>query len=522
MRGFSVLIAFLLISIVLAVPGSGNNNEQENTIKIGFLGPLLLNSGKETLAAAEMAVEEINGKGGVIVGVTTYDLELIAETTSDPVTGLPEASVATTNLAMLQDEEEVTAIIGGVRTEVVVAIQAGLDRPMLGTGSTAPIITPYFWRVSPTNQSRQWAALIDLYAFGIAPTYGVQNVTIIREDRNWAISMRNTIEYYCHVALPYAYGTPQIDFTADIVLPQNANYEAVSSALAPLKETDTQALMTIFSGPAGKYIPKAWALLNLSQLLAGINIQSQDPGFFAETEGACYGEIELEFIAPDMEMTSKTRDFRNAYLARTGKLPTYNSFGGYDSIYVLKNALEAANSLDVPELQSALEITDLIGAAYRIRFTCEPGSQMVANSTGQLVPIPGTPTDIIVHDLYTPTTVGVRGYPYSNPVFTQWQRNGEKKTIWGGVETLAEERIEETVEWPISHEEHEHTKTITPTTPTTVPIITETTTETTTSSVETRTRPGFTSPGFTIFLLFWVLPLTICFAILRRYSKKTE
>ena len=85
---------------------------------------------------------------------------------------------------------------------------------------------------------------------------------------------------------------------------------------------DVQAIMTIFSGPAGKHITSAWASLNLTQYLAGINVEAQSSTHFAETEGAAYGEIAIETLPPDVESTTKTAAFRTAYEAE------YDEAGG--------------------------------------------------------------------------------------------------------------------------------------------------------------------------------------------------
>ena len=47
----------------------------EDPIKIGLFGPMKFTSGKESLAAANMAAEEINRKGGVNVGGVKKKIE---------------------------------------------------------------------------------------------------------------------------------------------------------------------------------------------------------------------------------------------------------------------------------------------------------------------------------------------------------------------------------------------------------------------------------------------------------------
>jgi len=456
------LKAFAVVFVVLCgllLPLSLTMAEGATTarpvIKIGALGPLALTPGKDMLQAAQLAVDEINANGGVTVGSTAYDFQLISETTSG-ATGLPEAATATSNLAKLQDEDNVTALIGGFRTEVTVAVQASLSRPMLGVGSTAPIITPYFWRVTPTNGTQLTRAIIELYYAGLFPL-GVKKVTIIREDANWALAMRNGLVTYLHTVLPC-----HLNFTEDVAIAEGATYDAVLSALTPVKSWDSDALMTVFSGPAGKQITLAWASLNMTQMMAGINVECQASTYFVDTEGAAYGEIELEIAPPDVSPTSKTGAFRTAYKAKTSEEPTYTAFGSYDSIYVLKDAIERADSLEATPLQAALKDTNYEGASYQIQFTSEPGSQLGVDSSGNKVPIPGAPTNITVHDMYTKTTVGVRNAPHPVSYFAQWQKGGVKKTIWGAATTMSGENITAVIQYPINHAEHGYVPTKAP------------------------------------------------------------
>jgi len=214
--------------------------------------------------------------------------------------------------------------------------------------------------------------------------------------------------------------------------------------------------MTIFSGPAGKHITSAWASLNLTQYLAGINVESQASTYFDETEGAAYGEIAIETLPPDVISTTKTAAFRSAYEAEYDEAPTYTAGASYDAVYVLKDALTRADSLVVADIQAALADTDYEGSAYNVKYTSELGSQLGIAPNGSKVPIPGAPTNITVHDLYTGSTIGVIDDKYIQPYFSQWQKNGVKKTLWGKV-PVASRSLSADLEWPINHAEHGYT-----------------------------------------------------------------
>jgi branched-chain amino acid transport system substrate-binding protein len=530
------LLLLILIGVFFTLSGnlgSAIPEARADKIKIGGIGPLAITPGKDMEKGLQLAVKEINEGDGVTVGATTYDFDLIIETTSSPSTGLPEPATGLASLTKLLDQDDVAALIGGFRTEVVMGLQGQLDRPMLGVGSTAPLITPYLWRLGPSNGTQLTRALVDFYAFGLASIKGVQNVTIVREDAAWSLAMSNGLHFYLQEYLPgnTPYGgavAPQMNFTSDIVIPPTNTFDQVSAALAPLQSDyqgkNVTAIMHIFSGPVGKYVPQAWAALDLPQYLAGINVESQASGFFEETEGACYGEIELETCPPDITQTNKTAAFKAAYEAEYGEEPTYTAFASYDSVYVLKDAMERADSLEVADLQAALADTHYTGTAYEIKFTSEdnvwdhpifgyPYGQVGYYDNGtRYVIVPGT-EDLIVHDLYTIGTVGVRGQPYMQGFFAQWQQGGVKKTVWNQGPTVNDDigNFSSKVEWPIDHSEHGYV----PETTTTTDAATTTTSEETTTTTTVVDVPGF---EFSLILFVFT---TMVYFFIRKKPKKS-
>ncbi|HKZ41776.1 MAG TPA: ABC transporter substrate-binding protein, partial [Candidatus Hodarchaeales archaeon] len=139
--------------------------QQRPKIKIGALGPLGIAAGRDMERSIKLANEEIN-KNGFSVGGTTYDFEVFVESSSAQ-TGFDDAATGVTALTKLTTSDDVTAMIGGFRTEVTVALQLHPNfngTPFLGVGSTAPIVSEYFWRLGPTNSTQLARALIELEA----------------------------------------------------------------------------------------------------------------------------------------------------------------------------------------------------------------------------------------------------------------------------------------------------------------------------------------------------------------------
>ncbi|MHA2363308.1 MAG: ABC transporter substrate-binding protein [Candidatus Hodarchaeales archaeon] len=423
----TILLLLVIIGMTFSLfLGTGTVQAAREKVKIGALGPLAILPGIDMQNGVNLAVEEIN-KDGFTVGSTDYDFEVITETTSGD-DGLPDPATGSTSLSKLIDDDQVTAIIGGFRTEVVSQLQANLGTtPFLGVGSTATKTSDYFWRVGPPNGTQLVLALVELYTV-FMPQKGVVNVTIVREDATWtgAAGVGGGVKAYVPPT--------SVNFTDDIVISPSATPADVEGALTPTKTADVQALLTIFSGPVGKKVTEAWASLDMPQMLAGINVESQRSTFFADTAGAAYGEIELETAPPDIETTTKTAAFRTAYTEKYGEAPTYTAYASYDAVYVLKEALVNGGSLDSADIQTAMLAINYEGAGFWVKFTSDS------------------------HDLWTPATFGatggvrgtVDGKWYVNPVFAQWQKNGVKKTVYLH-ETFTPVVDFTNLEWPINH-----------------------------------------------------------------------
>ena len=449
---FIVMMLIISFSLIISLP-KGRIHQTRPTIKIGAIGPLAITPGNDMKKGVEMAVDEINSGDGVMVDGVAHDFELIIKTSSGDI-GLPDPAVGVAAALELIDSDDVTAIIGGFRTEVVLGIQmsttVSLDRPFLGVGASAPIVSPHFWRIGSANVSSITHNVIDLYAHGLIPDAGVRNITIIREDAAWTLAMALGIKQACTgLAAAGLYGAGvTISFTDDLIIPMSYPQNDVTNAMSVLtgdtyQGLEINALCTIFSGPVGKYIPIAWAAHDLPQFLAGINVESQVSTFFEEIEGACYGEIELETCPPDVEPNENTAPFRAAYFDLYDELPTHTSFASYDAVYVLKEAIEAADSLAYDDIEAALATLEYEGTAYTIKFTSEPGphwtvAENETDGTTYQIPIlvtaeypEGVPIGTFdVHDLYKNASYGEDGRPYIIGYWAQWQQDGVKKTVW--------------------------------------------------------------------------------------------
>ena len=264
---------------------------------------------------------------------------------------------------------------------------------------------------------------------------------------------------------------PTLYVENDIAVSVEATYDAVYAALKAGLTKQTNALLTIFSGPVGRYATQAWAALAEDYpdvIMAGSNVESQIETIWDATEGAPYGEIVMQ-TPPDVIMTNTTEAFRTAYKAYAGKSASYTAWGSYDAVYIIKEALERAYADTAydpvtasEDIQAELFNTDWYGPRGRIKFTDERGPQVGVDAYGYYIVIPGAGAlynNASVHDTYAPSallppyTLGettatggiynTSGDPIWNwptAMWKQWQEGGKQVTIAGGTafpDTLA-------------------------------------------------------------------------------------
>ncbi len=108
-----VILPASLLIIMMCFPAWGR------TIKIGVIGPMNFVQGKGHWNGAVMAAEEINAKGGVQVGKEKMKIELI-KSDSNEFLNLTDATNA---MERLITSDKVDFIVGGFRTEAVLAMQ---------------------------------------------------------------------------------------------------------------------------------------------------------------------------------------------------------------------------------------------------------------------------------------------------------------------------------------------------------------------------------------------------------------
>jgi branched-chain amino acid transport system substrate-binding protein len=343
---FFYVIALALI-VALSCPLSVF--AQEKVIKIGALYPMTGRAGLyglDSVDAAEMAIEEINSKGGV----NGYKLEL----TNTDSKAKPDYSVMVAKRYITQDKMHflfgvVSSAVGLAVTEVskqYKKIFIGTDHA--STQLTTDKFQPYYFRVS--NNTFQSMAAGALY------------LKELQQVKPW-----QTIAY---IGPDYAYGHDQWEELRYNLDRFGVKYKAVGEYWPKLFAPDyTPFITSIINDKPDILVSGFWG----GDTVAFIK-QAQPYGLFKKTlyfHPDAGGNYEL-MSAMGTELpeglvlsarhhnnwpdTALNKEYVEKFFKRTGRYPTYAAEGAYAGIYAIAEAVKkVGNPDDTEALVKALE-----------------------------------------------------------------------------------------------------------------------------------------------------------------------
>lgn len=327
----------LAMAVLLVLGCSGKS---EDVIKVGSIGPLsgpVAVYGVECKNGIELAVEEINAAGGV----NGKMLKIVAEDDE----GNPEKSVSA--YKKLTTKDGIKLVIGSLTsgcTQAITQLAQAQKVLQIAPAATAPAITDagnFIFRtcfIDPfqgtvggkfsydTLGSRKAAVLYDIgndYSVGLT-----DNFVATFEALGGKIVAKES------------YATGDKDFNAQLTKIKNANPDVVylpdyyGTVALIAKQLRAQGINTPIVGADG------WDGMNNDN--AGDEVLN---GFYSNhyatdsTEGA-------------------VQKFVEAFQAKYNKVPNAFAALGYDSVYMLKDAIAAAGSADSEAVRDALEKTD--------------------------------------------------------------------------------------------------------------------------------------------------------------------
>lgn len=372
-----ILLAMLIgigCSVVL-IPASSHSAEP---IIVGVPTSLYTPFGRDGLKAVNMAVEEINAKGGVLVGKEKRLFKVVVTDTRDgePTTPIHDSLMAYEK--MLLEQKPHAVVIAPFRSEAIIAsmdLVAKYKVPQLQTIAQTPQFQvkfktdpekyKYLFRVTTDAgiDARYLAGALD----SLKEKFGLNSVYFIPQDTLWALGFIGVLRKHCE-----SKGWKEVGYE-----PYAAGATDFSPGLTKAKEGKAQVIAMVWDVPLGAGIfTKQWAAMKVPALVMGFVPPMAAADAWKTVGKDIEYSIHVEFpvgASLPLKKLPKTVEFLDKFKKKYAKAPeaaAVNS-SAYDSVYILAQAIERAGSLDADKLVTALEQTDYRGVGGRLKFSKE-------------------------------------------------------------------------------------------------------------------------------------------------------
>jgi branched-chain amino acid transport system substrate-binding protein len=438
------MTAAIIVVVILIVAGVGGyfaykaltpSSSSTPTITVGM--PLPLNSiiGQDLLNAANLAVSQINGAGGVLVNGTSYQYKIVTYDTEEADPSIPIAN-GVSGVTSLITQSNVNFLMGGYRSDVVLAelpIAAQYHKLYITFGADTGISTfvgtqtggKYIFNgfLNTTNQNAQYGALpvflLEAYLEGKMPT-NITNIAVLGEQAAWTqatIGNGGTSSPLYPILKSVGFNPVYINYFP--LSPSGGSYDSLLTTLAGL---GTQAIYILAAGTETPLLISNYGAFNwatdtasggVKPLMLGADVMSEYNGstssnnYFKMTNGACADEMTFGW-GPTLPfaINSLSIPFYNAYEKAYGQNPGFADGFFYSAFYYLATAIEKAKSLSSDAVIPYLEQTQYVGPMGNISFSSTHG--LVVN----LAPWPSIPA------------FGM-----------QWHKNGQLYPLWSSLWT---------------------------------------------------------------------------------------
>lgn len=374
--------AWLVVGISLVLLGLWvSGAHAQKPIVLGCPLPTAFLYGWTAEKGIKLAVEEINAKGGVKVGneMRPFAIEIIDTRDLEPGVPVSEALMAVEKLIL---EKKADFILGGpVRSEAALAAMPLLSKYKKVSIVSSGVLSPkyhetvaqeydkykYCFRIH--GEARHLVKEILMGFEELKTKYGLDKVYVMVQDVAHA---RASGEIITKLAKEKGFDVKGME-----VFPTGTT--DFSMGLMAVKRSGAQIMNIWMDMPESAILLKQWYDLKIKALPFGSTLAAaEQPGFWKATEGK--GEFTLCNVvnagnAPS-EATSWTMKFYDAYTKKFGIEPEgLGASSSYMAVYVLKDAIERAGTLDPDKIVEALEKTDMEGVYGRLRF--DPKSHQV-------------------------------------------------------------------------------------------------------------------------------------------------
>lgn len=374
----SLALAFALVVVLAFGPTTRPTAAAPGGPPIVLGVPTALGSieGADSLRSVQLAVEEINARGGVTIGGQKRPLQVVSIDTREHEPGIPIADALAALEKLITERKPHAIVVGAFRSEVLLAAMDLVARYKIPYIVTIAV-TPEFERKLQSDYAKYKyhfrmglnapflvGGLTQVMGF-LGSKYGMNRVHFIHQDVLWARGTTGGLAAWARrsewaIGGMDAYPTGATDFAASLVRAR-ANH--------------TQVIVPIFDMPQSGILVKQARGMEVSALFAGFISPAAPETAWQAFEGGLEGLVNFIFEPGPMPMRAlpKSMQYNRNYGKKFGeearqKLSGHGPGPSYDAVYVLAAAMERGGSLEADRVVDELKKTNVEGVIGRIRF----------------------------------------------------------------------------------------------------------------------------------------------------------
>lgn len=346
------IIAMLAGATMMMSCGANQSQEESSTIKVGGMGPLTGSAAMYGITVdkgAKLAFEEINANGGVLGKKFEY---ISLDEKADPI----EAVNAYNKLT----DEGVVAILGSVTSKPTLAVAE------LAAQDGIPMITPTGTQINITDAGPN--------IFRVCFTDPYQGSTLAKFSKDElgaktaAIMVNTSSDYSDGIA------------NAFIKQAEKEGIKVVAKEGYSDGDKDFKAQLTKINSenPDILVVPEYYELSALIATQAreiGMKSTFVGPdgwdGIIGALDSSSYSVVDNSYFTNHYsteDNNEKVQSFLKKYREKYNEEPTAFSALAYDTVYVLKNAIDKAGTTDKAELTKAIKASDMDGVTGHLTF----------------------------------------------------------------------------------------------------------------------------------------------------------
>ncbi len=375
-KAFLVSGLFILATLIVIPNAAHSQLKPGDPIVIGVPTALGAIEGKDSWMAAQMAVDEINARGGVLVGDKKHLLKIYSIDTREHEPGIPVHDALTAVEKLILEKKPHAIAVGAFRSEVLLATMDLISKykmPYICSIAMSPL---YQKKISEDYDKYKFcfrnginSPYYVMYLQGVMEflkkEFGFNKAYVIVQDVLWAKATGQGLEkWYKEKSWELAgfdiYATGAADF---------------STSLMKVRAQKSQVIMTIFDMPQSGILLKQARAMKVPAVICGFLSPVAPENAWDVFDGEVEGVLNLiDEIGPvPVKSVPNSVAFNENFGKRWGKDARMKLSGhsspGYDSIYILANAIEQAKTVEPEAVVNAIEKTDMAGVVGRIRFS---------------------------------------------------------------------------------------------------------------------------------------------------------